>query len=170
MMMVYNKKRDSCIISLYHGISSSVSAITGPSSTITLRAIYSIHLPAHGPPGAFRIPPSIRLLPPPGGGLAGRIPPSPCCPFMLATAPPMLTPGLITPAPSVDPRFGFNGDIPDPDNLGPVLVLPGFFFNVEVLDIWLLADMPAVDGAELNVCEGEEKWTEDPEPRSPALS
>lgn len=62
---------------------------------------------------------------------------------MLATAPPMLTPGLITPAPvELDPpRRGLSGDMPEPtDPLGPVplpvpLMLPPFFFSVAVLGI-----------------------------------
>jgi len=89
---------------------------------------------------------------------------------MLATAPPILTPGLITPDPSVEPRFGFKGDMPDPDNRGAVLVLPFFFFSVALLGIWLFDGIPAVEGAELNVCEGEEKCTDEPDPRSPELS
>lgn len=81
----------------------------------------------------------------------------------------MLTPGLITPPPAVEvdpPRRGFSGDMPVPiDPLGP-LAAPGFFLIVAVLG----TGRPAVDGAELNVCDGEEKWIDDPEPISPELS
>jgi hypothetical protein len=50
------------------------------------------------------------------------------------------------------------------------LVLPLFFFNVAVLGICPFVGMPAVEGAELKVCEGEEKWMEEFEPSSPELS
>jgi hypothetical protein len=87
---------------------------------------------------AFRIPPKILLRP--AGGLAGRIPPSPCCPFILATAPPMLTPGLITPAPpELDPpRLGLSGDMPVEMRdvvPAPEPVLPVFFLIVTVFGI-----------------------------------
>lgn len=72
-------------------------------------------------PAPLLIPPNNRLLPVTGGGLPGRIVPSPTELFMLATAPPILTPGDIKPAaPELEPeppavRFGFNGEMPEAD-------------------------------------------------------
>ena len=46
--------------------------------------------------------------------------PKPAAPFILAMAPPMLTPAETRPELEVDPpRFGFNGDIPPIRPLGP---------------------------------------------------
>lgn len=107
---------------------------------------------------ARRIPPNILFLP--AGGLIGRTEPSPCAPLILATAPPILTPGLITPdspAELVDPpRFGFSGDIlPGPPILPPRLFLGpfdiDFFFIVADFGICPLAPSVPVGGAMLNV-------------------
>ena len=109
--------KSSCLMYMYmHKRSSSsyMSRIPAPSIAIYRRSPVYTQIPC---PALFLIPPSNRLLAArfEEGGLPGRTPPRPAELFILAIAPPILTPGDNNPpAPEPDPdpgcRRGFIGD------------------------------------------------------------